>query len=185
MARKPREEVTDGVFHVYARGNNKADIYLDDGDREAYVALLASVVGRCGWLCLAYCLMPNHLHLLIQTPRPNLGRGMQRLHGDYAQTFNVRHDRVGHLFQGRYGAVRVTDDEQLATTVGYIATNPVRAGLVKRPGAWPWGSHRALVGDDAAPAWLAADRLSELFVGAFGAMTYAKLVADRLSPPPA
>jgi REP element-mobilizing transposase RayT len=149
-----------------------------------YVTDLAKVVTRFEWFCLAYCLMPNHIHLLLQTPLRNLGRGMQRLQGRYAQTFNRRHHRVGHLFQGRYGAVAITDDEQLATAVGYIAVNPVVAGLVERPEGWRWASHRAMTGEEAVPAWLATRRLHDMLAGVFGgdgAARYRELVEDRLA----
>ena len=181
MPRKVREEVAGGVFHVYARGNGKADIYVDDGDRQAYLQLLAAVVARFRWSCLAYCLMPNHVHLLVRTAEPNLGRGMQQLHGRYAQGFNRRHDRVGHVFQGRYGARTVASDEHLATAVAYVATNPVAAGLVDEPDAWPWGSHRAIA-RGSVPAWLAADELFALLRGAYGGdgrRRYEDLVAVR------
>jgi len=183
VPRKPREEQAGGVFHVYARGNEKADIFRDADDGAAYQSLLGATIQRQGWLCLAYCLMPNHVHLLLETPEPNLGRGMQSLHGRYAQTFNARHGRDGHLFQGRFGSVPVTDDRQLATTVGYIATNPVSAGLVGTPEDWTWGSHRAIRGVEQPQAWLAVRRLEELLAGAFGgdgAARYGELVAGRV-----
>lgn len=172
------------MFHVYARGNRKADIFRDDGDRQTYLALLGRVVTRMRWVCLGYCLMPNHVHLLLTTPEPNLGRGMQQVHGKYAQTFNERHDCVGHLFQGRFGAVPVTDDEQLWTTVGYIATNPVAAGLVPDPAAWAWSSHRAASGLEVAPTWLAVAELFGLLSGqgGDGRERYGELVADRAAP---
>ncbi len=149
MPRKPREEVEGGVYHVYARGNGKQRIFLDDQDRWTYLALLRREIERRKWQCLAYCLMDNHVHLLLETPAANLGRGMQRLHGAYGQIFNERHGRVGHLFQGRYGAVRIKDDEQLWTTFAYIEANPVRSGLCARPADWPWSSCRDVLRQDA------------------------------------
>lgn len=148
MARKPREEVAGGIYHVYARGNGRQAIFLDDDDRRLYLFLLRREIARWQWHCLAYCLMENHVHLLIQTPNANLARGMQRLHGAYAQVFNERHDRDGHLFQGRYGAVRVETDDQLWTVLAYIAANPVRGQLVERPNEWPWSSHRQVIASD-------------------------------------
>src|SRR3954447_11971980 len=111
MARGLREEVAGGIFHVYARGNKKADIFRDDADRQSYITLLGRVAGRCSWSCLAYCLMPNHVHLLVETPQPNLGRGMQWLQSRYALAFNRRHGRTGHLFEERYKSPKVTTDE--------------------------------------------------------------------------
>lgn len=177
-----REEMAGGVFHVYARGVDKCNIYRDDDDRRAYLRLLGKVVERQRWMCLSYCLMPNHIHLLLRTPEPNLGIGMRLIHGPYAQSFNTRYERVGHLFQGRYGAVTVTDDAQMWTTIGYIAANPVTAGLTADPSRWPWGSHRALVGLDDAPSWLARAELMDLLCaqGGDGAGRYRELVADRI-----
>jgi len=142
VPRKPREELEGAVHHVYARGNGKQRIFLDDQDRRTYLFLLRRVITQHEWRCLAYCLMGNHVHLLIETPQPNLGRGMQRLHGAYAQLFNERHGRVGHLFQGPYGAVRIESDEQLWMTLAYIAANPVRSDLCERARDWHWSSYR-------------------------------------------
>jgi REP element-mobilizing transposase RayT len=158
VPRRPRQESEPGVHHVYARGNGQQPIYRDDIDRETYLRMLGRVVVRHRWQCLAYCLMGNHVHLLLETREPNLGRGMGRLHSDYAQRFNRRHGRSGHLFQGRYGAVRVQDDIQLWTVVRYIARNPVQAGMCERAEEWAWSSHRAVLGAPA-PAWLDVRRL--------------------------
>lgn len=158
VPRKPREEVAGGIHHVYARGNDRGLIYRDDHDRHAYLFLLGRVVARQEWRCLAYCLMDNHVHLLLETPKPNLGEGMQRLHGDYARLYNKSHDRVGHVFQGRYGAVRITSDRQLWTTAGYIARNPVEAGLCADPEDWAWSSFAAAA-RGGQPNWLDSARL--------------------------
>ncbi|HEV2813148.1 MAG TPA: transposase [Solirubrobacteraceae bacterium] len=167
MPRKPRELVAGGVYHVYARGNNRQSIFLDDLDRRAYLRHIEHVVLKRAWLCLAYCLMPNHVHLLVETPQPDLAVGMHWLHGAYARRFNRRHRRVGHLFQGRYGAVRIEDDAQLWMTAAYIARNPVAAGHCREPEDWEWSSHAATANADA-PPWLAANRLLEYLQGAAG-----------------
>ena len=163
---QPREELAGAIHHVYARGNAQQAIYLDDADRERYLGILGKAVVRHRWRCLAYCLMDNHVHLLIETPDPNLGRGIQWLHGLYAQAFNQRYGRAGHVFQGRFGAVRVKSDAQLLMVARYIARNPVEGGLCERPGEWPWGSH-ATGFDDAGPGWLDMARLLAFF-GASG-----------------
>jgi putative transposase len=164
MARKPRNEFPGAVVHVYARGVRRHAIYVDDVDRKVYLALLAQVVTRQGWHCLAYCLMKNHVHLLVETPQPNLAVGMHRLHGLHAQAFNKRHRHTGHVFQGRYSAVPVREDGQLLAVARYIALNPVKAKLCAEPAQWSWGSHAAVVGG-MAPRWLDVDRL----LGYFGA----------------
>src|SRR4051794_19402408 len=153
MPRKPRLEVAGGVHHVYARGNRRQAIYVGDTDRILYLELLAQAVARQRWRCLAYCLMPNHVHLLVETPEPNLGAGIGRMHGLYAQTFNGRHDHCGHLFQGRFGSVVMKTDAQLLQVARYIARNPVEAGLCRAAEAWPWGSHAAVM-RGSGPAWL-------------------------------
>lgn len=147
MARKPREELEGAIFHVYARGNDQRLIYRDDIDRRLYLRLLATAVRLWSWSLHAFCLMDNHVHLLVETPKPNLGRGMQYLHGTYAREFNDRHRRSGHLFQGRYGAVRIKTDEQLWRVKEYIEMNPVNAGLCATRDDWPWkGSDPLRVG---------------------------------------
>ncbi len=167
MGREPRQEVEDGNYHVYARGNRRQVIFIDDADRRAYLARLRSVVRFHRWRCLAYCLMDNHIHLLVETPFANLGLGMQALHGPYAQTFNKRHKKVGHLFQGRYGAERVTSDAQLVATLRYIALNPVEAGVCDDARDWRWSSYALLV-DGCAPAWVDGERV-RAYLAAWGA----------------
>jgi len=155
------------VFHVYARGNDKRAIFLDDIDRRRYLRILRSTVEDRRWHLLAYCLMANHVHLLVETPRPNLADGMRWLHGTYGGGFNKRHDRSGHLFQGRFGSERVKTDGQLWTVAHYIAMNPVEAGLCHRPDDWPWSSHSmALSGS--APDWVDIPHLLEYFAAAGG-----------------
>jgi REP element-mobilizing transposase RayT len=147
---------------VYARGNDRRRIYLNDRDRRAYLSMLGATVARTGWSCLAYCLMRNHVHLLLETPQPNLAYGMQRLHGDYARRFNARYDRTGHLFEGRYGSVRVETDVQLWMVARYIALNPVDAKVCDRPEEYDWSSHRAVVRGDG-PRFLDTGRLLSYF----------------------
>ena len=162
VARRLRENLADGSYHVYARGNAKRLLFMDSVDRDAYLNRLAHVVTRKRWRCLAYCLMDNHLHLLLETPDPNLSAGMQWLHGGYAQYFNRRHNRTGHLFQGRYGAVRIKSDGQMCVTARYLARNPVDAGLCRRPSDWRWSSYPLAV-KRARIAWLDSGRLLEYF----------------------
>ena len=126
---------------------------------------LADVVDRGSWQCLAYCLMGNHFHLLVQTPEPDLDRGMQRLQGIYAQDFNRRYEREGHLFHRRYGTSVLDDDELVRHVARYVVQNPVAPGLCRRPGDWPWSSHRATLGHVSTPPYLAAERLVSLFGG--------------------
>jgi putative transposase len=162
MPRQPRAELESGVYHVYARGNRRQPIYADDPDRRSYIGQLGRVVRWTRWRCLAYCLMGNHVHLLVETRVPNLASGMQRLHSTYARYFNGRHKEVGHLFRGRYGATRIESDVQLWVVASYLALNPVEAGFCREPAAWPWSSHAVVVRDEA-PDWLDHARLLEFF----------------------
>ena len=107
---------------------------------------------------MTYCLMPNHVQPLLETTTPNLSSGVQWLNGCYARAMNRRHRRSGHLFQGRFGSERIEDDAQLWMTIGYIARNPVEAGLCRTCDEWPWSSHQAIAAQRT-EEWLDADRL--------------------------
>lgn len=157
MARPLRIEFPGAVYHVTSRGNARQDIVADDRDRTQWLTLLAHVVDRYGWRCYAYCLMDNHYHLLIETPQPNLSLGMRQLNGRYTQAYNRRHQRVGHLFQGRFTAILVEKEAHLLELCRYVVLNPVRARAVAHPRHWPWSSYRATVGETSAPAWLTTD----------------------------
>ncbi|MGH3111478.1 MAG: transposase [Gaiellaceae bacterium] len=158
MVRPLRLEVEDGIYHVTARGNERKAIYRDHNDRQRFLEVLTRTLERFRWLCLAYCLMSNHSHLLVRTRQPNLARGMRDLNGIYAQEFNRRHHRVGHLFQGRYRAVLVENDEHLLTVLAYVVRNPVRAGMCASPREWRWSSQAAALGEHS-PGLLALDEL--------------------------
>ena len=110
MARPLRIEFAGALYHVTARGNAQADIYNDDSDRQRFLSLLQNTVERYDWYCHAYCLMDNHYHLLIETNSPSLSKGMKFLNGTYTQYYNRQHQRVGHVFQGRFKAILVQKD---------------------------------------------------------------------------
>jgi putative transposase len=154
MARPLRIEFPGALYHVTSRGNARAPIFFEDGDRRLLLHILSDVVARYRWVCHAYCLMTNHLHLLIETPEANLSRGMRQLNGLYTQRFNRAHERVGHILQGRFGAVLVERDPHLLELARYVVLNPVRAGLVAVAEAYPWSSLRATLGLAPAPDWL-------------------------------
>jgi REP element-mobilizing transposase RayT len=145
MARPPRELIAGGVYHVVARGNGGARVFRDEVDFTEYLKLLGRAVQRSSWWLLAYCLMGNHVHLVMETPEPNLPIGMQWLHGKYGRYFNDRHDGYGHLFHGRYKAMRQKTDEQLWQALRYVALNPVKAGLSKRARDYPWSSYGPVI----------------------------------------
>jgi REP element-mobilizing transposase RayT len=154
MARPLRIEFPGAVYHVTSRGNERRSIFRCDRDRKAFLGFLASAIGRFGWSVTAWVLMSNHFHLVIQTPEPNLSRGMQWLNGSYAAWFNARHQRSGHLFQGRFKAILIEKESYFSEVLRYVVLNPVRAGIVNSPEAYRWSSYRATVGLDSAPEWL-------------------------------
>ncbi len=164
-----------------SRGVDRRRIFLDDHDRQLYLHLLGGVTRRQGWSCLAYCLMNNHVHLLLQTPEPNLSSGMRRLHGTYAQTFNERYARSGHLFESRFRDRPVASVRGIAAVSSYIAANPVEAGLSATPDGFAWSSHAAIVGGTA-PSWLDVDRLAALLGadGGDGTERYLAALAARM-----
>ena len=157
MSRPLRLEFSGAIYHVTARGNAQSTIFLDDVDREMFLTCLGEAVARFGWLCHAYCLMDNHYHLLIETPEGNLSQGMRQLNGVYTQRFNRQHQRVGHLFQGRYKAIVVERDSYLLELCRYVVLNPLRARMIKQLDRYPWSSYPSTVGLIPAPEWLSTD----------------------------
>ena len=178
MARAPRIEIPGGIFHVYARGSRQQPIFRGHADRVTYLDFLRCTIDRYRWHCLAFCLMGNHVHLLLETPEPNLGRGMQSLHGRYAQRINQRHGTKGALFESRYGAVVMENDAQLWMAIRYIALNPVAAGLCAHADEYEWSSY-GLVVDRRPPRFLSVRRLLSYLgaAGGDGLQTYRDLVA--------
>jgi REP element-mobilizing transposase RayT len=138
-------------------------VFPGDADRVRFLALLETICAKTDWIVHAYCLMPNHYHLVVEIDAPTLSSGFQRLNGVYAQEFNRRHRFVGHLFQGRFHSVRVETDSHLLELARYLPLNPVRARLCDEPGDWPWSSYRATVAISRPAPWLAIDRVLDLF----------------------
>jgi putative transposase len=163
MSRPLRIEFPGAVYHVTARGNARNNIFLDDEDRENFLSLLASIVKRYNWLCHAYCLMDNHYHLMIETIDGNLSMGMRQLNGIYTQKYNRRHQRTGHILQGRFKALLVEKESYLLELCRYVVLNPVRASLVQAPEDWKWSSYKATAGFDQGPDFLTTDWTLALF----------------------
>lgn len=129
-----------------ARGNAGQRTFLDKRDYQAFLQILSEVKQQTSFLLYAYCLMPNHFHLLVEVNRFSLSLIMQRLLTRYSKHFNIRHRRFGHLFQGRYKAIVCQKDVYLQELLRYIHLNPLRAKLVREASAWPWSSHREYIG---------------------------------------
>ena len=180
MSRPLRIEFAGALYHVTSRGNERREIFFSEEDRAAFLSILGEVVGRFTWRCHAYCLMTNHYHLLVETPDANLSKGMRQLNGVYTQYINRTHTRVGHLFQGRFKGILVQKEAYLLELARYIVLNPLRAGMVADPGAWPWSSYRGTVGAEEEPAFLTTDWLLSAFGGELAAarVGFARFVAE-------
>lgn len=136
------------------RGLNRQTIYLIDDDYEIFLETVKESSRFFGIRIVSYCLMPNHYHLLMQTPKANLSRAMRHLNGVYTQRFNRLHKKDGPLFRGRYKAILIQEDEYLTHLIRYIHLNPLQANLTEDLSKYPWTSHRRyLKGEDQAP-WL-------------------------------
>ena len=182
MSRPLRIEFPDALYHVTVRGDRREDIFEDDQDRQQFLLVLGQVIVRFNWLCLAWCLMDNHYHLLIQTPDANLSKGMRQLNGVYTQFSNRRHQRAGHLFQGRFKAILVDSDAYLLELLRYVVLNPVRAGMVNNAADWVWSSYRQSVGLEPAASWLSVAALLSQFAGQreLAQQHYARFVAEGI-----
>jgi putative transposase len=163
MARLQRIEYEGAVYHVTARGNERRALFVDDADRERFLRVLGESVASFEIRLYLFCLMTNHLHLVLETPRGNLGRFMHRLQTAYTVYFNHRHQRHGHLLQGRYGATLVERDAYLLRLSRYVHLNPVfTKALRSRPTRerltrlrqYRWSSYRSYLGKDRRLAWV-------------------------------
>lgn len=163
MARPLRIEFPGGLYHVTSRGDRREVIYLSDADRQYWLDLLGDVCARHNWLCHAYCLMDNHFHIVVETIDGHLSAGMRQLNGVYTQWHNRTHNRVGHVFQGRFKAIIVQREAYLLELARYVVLNPVRAGICDAPEDWPWSSYRAMLGRVTPPPWLQVQWLMSQF----------------------
>ena len=184
MPRKPRIHVPGGFYHVMQRGNGGQDIFLNPTDGRRYLDLLADAAGKFGMRTHGYCLMPNHLHLILQAGAAPLSQVMQSVSQRYTGRINTREKRAGHLFQGRYKAVLVDADSYLLELVRYVHLNPVRAGLAKTPEAWRWSSHRGYLGREAMPLLTTGEVLGRFAKREAAARkAYRAFIADGMGAP--
>ena len=163
MTRPLRIEFPGALWHVTSRGVEKRNVFIDHQDRRAFISRLGRTVEKCHWELHAYVLMANHYHLLLTTPEMTLSKGMQWLGGSYAQYFNERYGRWGHLFGGRFKAHLVDTDAYLVTAARYIVLNPVRAGITATADEWPWSSYLATAGLKWTPRWLSVAAILDRF----------------------
>jgi REP-associated tyrosine transposase len=163
MGRPRRIEYPGAVHHVVSRSNAGEEIFRHDRDAAVFCATLARAIRDHRWRCHAYCVMPTHYHLLLETPQATLSTGMHRLNASYARLFNAAAERRGHVFQKRFHSELIARDEHLMEALRYIVLNPVRARLVDDPAAWTWSSYRSTAGLEPAPRWVTTEDALRLF----------------------
>ena len=156
MARKPRIHYPSAVYHVILRGNAGDQIFFSDQDRYRLYLILQYAVERFGCRIHAFCLMRNHIHLIVQTGDISLSRIMQNVSLRFTKWINYTQSRTGHLFQGRYKALLIDAEAYLLELVRYIHLNPVRAGIVALVDEYPWSGHGAYLGKEILP-WFTTD----------------------------
>jgi len=185
MPRPPRLENPGGFFHLAACSFDGTLIYREARDRMAFLDLLQRTLETYRWQCQSYCLMGTHFHLIVQTMRPSLSRGMQALCGTYGLRFNKRHERKGKLFGRRFMGVRIESDQHLLKAHRYVARNPVRAGLCETPSEWGWSSYRQVLGLEIPRGFLDVNGIFRLFHDqpALGRDAFIRFVDDPRDKP--
>ncbi len=169
-----------------ARGNDRRLVFHDVADRQVFMAMLGTLSCRGQWQVLTYCLMGNHVHLLVATTPSALGDSMRWLCGRYASHFNRRYGRIGHLWHSRFASRAIRNDRHVLASMRYIARNPVSAGLCETPGAWVWSGHRALIGHRGADVVAIRPALERLHADTAAArLLYAQLTGDEGDDAPA
>ena len=159
MPRKRRHETDEGYAHVTTNAVDLLDLYRNDREREVFLAILDRVVRKFELVVHTYVLMTNHYHLLVHTPKANLGDAMEALNGNYGMWVNRIRDRHGRVFAARYNPIEIESDAHLDEVVRYVVLNPVRAKICARAEDWPWSAHRALAGLARAPRFLTTEIL--------------------------
>ena len=141
MPRQARILSESGIYHVITRGNERKNLFLDEEDKQKFIETLSIKKEETGFLIYAYCLMDNHVHLLVREGLEGLATIMKRINASYAYYFNQKNHRVGHLFQDRFKSEPINDERYLLAAVRYIHNNPVKAGIVEKPGQYKWSSY--------------------------------------------
>ena len=163
MARPLRIEFQGAVYFITTIGNSSQNVFLDSGDAELWLEVFENVCKRFSWVCFAYCLMGNRYIIVIETPEPNLSKGMRQLNGIYTQAFNRKNGTGGHIFQGRFRSVLVQKEKYLEELIRYILFQPVRSGFVKLPQQFKWSSCKFLFGREECPEWIDDDYIKSLY----------------------
>lgn len=170
MARKPRVQFPDAIYHVVTRGDGRRELFHDQGHYRRLTDGLAAEVLRSRWQVISYCWMPNHIHLLLKTPEPNLSNGMQHWLSGYANWYAKRNRRSGHLYQGRFKAFQVEDESYFWTLSRYIHLNPCvgKKPLVEHPQDWQHSSYSSYIYKREAKDWVASELLLKNWRAEYG-----------------
>ena len=163
MARPLRIEFPGAVYFITCKGNANQNVFLNSEDGTSWIDIFDLVCDRFGWICHAFCLMGSRYVIVVETPEPNLSKGMRQLNGMYTQSFNSRHDSSGHLFSGRFKSVNVQKEKYLADLVRYILFLPVHSGFVKLPLQFKWSSCKYLFDREDCPDWINNKYLKSLY----------------------
>jgi len=145
MPRGTRKKSTTGIYHVVLRGINKQRIFEDTQDYHKFLETIKISKDKSGYTLFAYCLMSNHVHLLIKEGKESLGNSFRRIGASFVYWYNWKYSRCGHLFQDRYKSEPVETDSYFLTVLRYIHQNPIKAGIVKEIGQYPWSSYQEYI----------------------------------------
>ena len=146
MVTRHRVVFCGAIYHVMGRGNRKQIVFADARDRRQFLKIVRIALRKFGAECFAYCLMGNHFHLVIHTPRGNIANVMHHIDGLYARYVNWRHGQTGRLWEGPYAAILIDDNAYLRNAIAYVLRNPVEAGITQSAEQWPWSSYNATMG---------------------------------------
>lgn len=190
MARPLRIQFAGAIYHVMARGNGRQRLFHEQPDYQRMFDGLVKTVDRTGWEVLSFVWMPNHIHLFFRTPKANLSKGMQYLLSGYANWYAKRHQRTGHLFQGRFKGELIEDEGYFWNVSRYVHLNPVRGKrpLVQHPRDWPWSSYPGYAREKARHDWIAYESVWGAWAGGHGGAdpkrAYRQFVEAGLQDPP-
>ncbi|NPV91958.1 MAG: transposase [Firmicutes bacterium] len=148
MARQMREKSASQIYHVMLRGNERKNIFADNEDRERFIAILKRKAKESGYILYGYYLMDNHVHIVLNEGNEGISKVMKRINVSYAQYFNTKYKRVGHLFQDRFKSEAIEDNLNLLAVLRYIHRNPVKAGMVTKVEDYQWSSFNSYIKDD-------------------------------------
>lgn len=146
MPRQARKKSNSGIYHVMLRGINRQNLFEDNEDRQRFINTIGYYKTISGYNLYGYCLMDNHIHLLLRETNESISMGIKRISSSFVHWYNQKYNRCGHLFQERYKSEVVENERYFLTVLRYIHQNPIKAGIVKKLEQYPWSSYREYIG---------------------------------------